>query len=72
MTTIEDGDGISLNVHDQQPDTHNVREGASRHRDSDRMRAFALVGSALSQLPIWGIFTHPVHGAVSSQTQALL
>jgi hypothetical protein len=25
-----------------------------RHRDSDKKRVLALVGSALSQLPIWG------------------
>ncbi|KAF2123434.1 MFS general substrate transporter [Dothidotthia symphoricarpi CBS 119687] len=30
------------------------REQARRHRESDKDRAFALVGSALLQLPIWG------------------
>jgi hypothetical protein len=40
--------------YEQEYNTNDNTSGASRERESDRKRAYALVGSALSQLPIWG------------------
>ncbi|KAH7372302.1 major facilitator superfamily domain-containing protein [Pyrenochaeta sp. MPI-SDFR-AT-0127] len=39
---------------EQPPTTSGVNEQTSRQRELDRKRALALVGSAISQLPIWG------------------
>ncbi|KAF2794590.1 MFS general substrate transporter [Melanomma pulvis-pyrius CBS 109.77] len=42
------------NSGEQESSTSDNHTEASRQRESDRKRAFALIGSALSQLPIWG------------------
>ena len=39
----------------QRPDVNSTHSQVSTPHESDRKRAFALVGSALSQLPIWGM-----------------
>ncbi|EDU48323.1 conserved hypothetical protein [Pyrenophora tritici-repentis Pt-1C-BFP] len=60
MTRNEGAGGISLCEPQQSHSGEqeiNMRDGAeqaTRQRDSDRKRAFALLGSALSQLQIWG------------------
>lgn len=64
MASMNNTDAISLNVYEQYTQT-GESEQASRHLNSDRIRAFALVGSALSQLPIWGASINPVHALVS-------
>jgi hypothetical protein len=61
MTDMQESDGISLNARAQEPQTSdNISERANRQRESERRRALALAGSALSQLPIWGILPSPL------------
>ena len=61
MTSNGRGDDISLrepeqlNTGQQELNTGDNAEQNVRQRNSDRNRVFALVGSALSQLPIWGM-----------------
>jgi hypothetical protein len=58
---MADTDSISLRdvlesspIGDEQ--NHGSNHGSSRwHDESDRKRLLALIGSALSQFPIWGI-----------------
>jgi hypothetical protein len=60
MTRNEGADNISLqepqqsNSGEHELNTSDDTEQAARQRDSDRKRVFALIGSALLQLPIWG------------------
>jgi hypothetical protein len=54
MTSNGSGDDISLGE-PQQLNTGDNAEQNVRQRSLDRNRVFALVGSALSQLPIWGM-----------------
>ncbi|KAI5379035.1 hypothetical protein AA0121_g7862 [Alternaria tenuissima] len=60
MTSNGSGDDISLrepqqlNTGEQELNTGDNAEQNVRQRSLDRNRVFALVGSALSQLPIWG------------------
>jgi hypothetical protein len=49
------------NSSEQEPNTSLNDEQAGRQRESDRKRAIALLGSALSQLPIWGTLNLVVH-----------
>ena len=61
MSPFEGTDGVSLcesqppSSREQGPNASDNTDQISRGRESDRKRACALVGSALSQLPIWGI-----------------
>jgi hypothetical protein len=52
-------------VREQAPTAIDNHEQANRQRDSDKKRLLALVGSALSQLPIWGIAHHLGNGFVA-------
>jgi hypothetical protein len=62
---IADTQTVSLherlpNSSEQDPNTGNDDEQAVRQRDLDRKRLFALIGSAISQFPIWGWYvTYP-------------
>jgi hypothetical protein len=42
------------NLTEQEQNTDNNNEHVRSQQDSDKKRLLALVGSALSQLPIWG------------------
>lgn len=55
---------------EQEPNTSDNTDQAGRGRESDRKRACALVGSALSQLPIWGILPRLASLEFFSQPQA--
>ena len=61
MTSHEGADSISLrepqhlNHDEQERNTIDDAGQAARQRDLDRKRAIVLIGSALSQLPIWGM-----------------
>jgi hypothetical protein len=43
-----------VNLTEQEQNTDNTNEHVRGEQDSDKKRLLALVGSALSQLPIWG------------------
>lgn len=44
-----------MNHGEQERNTIDDAGQAARQRDLDRKRAIVLIGSALSQLPIWGM-----------------
>jgi hypothetical protein len=60
MPAVADTNAMSLHeLHESsswepEPSTNN-NEPSHRHQELDRKRIVALVGSALSQLPIWGM-----------------
>lgn len=59
-------------LHDAEQDAPNLAQSDSRQRVLTRRRVCVLVGSAISQLPIWG--SHAIycgHGSVYLQKQAL-
>ena len=75
----QNGRNGSSSEHGHETDSHVEAETQARQRRESRKRALVLVGSAISQLPIWGeasrsISTHPVSShrischAVSSHT----
>ena len=47
-------------------------EHRNRQRELDRKRVLALIGSALSQLPIWGKSGHPTLATPVSQAKGSL
>jgi hypothetical protein len=61
MTSHAGADSISLREPQQlnhgEPERNTIDDAgqAARQRDLDRKRAIVLIGSALSQLPIWGM-----------------
>jgi hypothetical protein len=47
--------GDALSLHELQPESNAiVNDEHSRQHELDKKRVLALIGSALSQLPIWG------------------
>jgi hypothetical protein len=52
--TMATADALSLHELQPEPNASTNDEHASRQQDLDKKRVLALVGSALSQLPIWG------------------
>ncbi|CAO2655694.1 Nn.00g044970.m01.CDS01 [Neocucurbitaria sp. VM-36] len=60
MARNDDANAVSLHephqslFNEQEPDSSNNNQQTTRQRDQDRKRVLALIGSALSQLPIWG------------------